>query len=274
MLYSGTTMLMSGPAGWLAACFTSSSGVAKRSAGMALPGNSFLYSRLAFAWAITPEMPTRRSVARKTNSGKVCHSWRHLLTRYRMGQVSFQNWDWTTLFSVFSRSCSWLRLSERSLRRRSSWRPCSSPVRSASSMRSRRMSSSSSYPASCPAASGASVRQNRAVCKARPRLCHEKSRYRPCCASCFAQAASIVSSLHTSSTRSASCCGRVTHSGSTTTRSSGRAPSAGCTAPVASSALSSAPTPPSTCTLQGPSSRRMRCASSRLRSDSFRVNFS
>ena len=89
---------------------------------------------------ITPEMPTRRSVARKTNSGKVCHSWRHLLTRYRMGQVSFQNWDWTTLFSVFSRSCSWLRLSERSLRSRAMSSASSPQVRSARTIRSRRMS--------------------------------------------------------------------------------------------------------------------------------------
>ena len=74
-------MLISGASGWLAACRTSSSALAKRSARRVLPGKSFLYSRLAFACARTPEMPTRCSVAKNTNSGKVCHSWRHLLTR-------------------------------------------------------------------------------------------------------------------------------------------------------------------------------------------------
>ena len=90
---------------------------------------------------ITPEMPTRRSVARKTNSGKVRHSWRHLLTRYRSGQLAFQKVELTTLFKVFSSSCSWLRLRERSLRSRSSWAACWAAVRSASRVRSRRTSS-------------------------------------------------------------------------------------------------------------------------------------
>ena len=80
-MYSGTTMLMHGAAGWLAACFTSSSALAKRSARMVLPGNSFAYSFLAFACARTPEMPTRRSLPRKTSGGRVWAKLRHLLTR-------------------------------------------------------------------------------------------------------------------------------------------------------------------------------------------------
>ena len=108
---------------------------------MALPGNSFLYSRLALACAITPAKPTRRRVAKKTKSGKLRHSWRHLLTRYRSGQLAFQKVELTTLFRVFSKFCSWLRLRERSLRSRSSWADCSAAVRSASRVRSRKMSS-------------------------------------------------------------------------------------------------------------------------------------
>ena len=56
-------------------------------------------------------------------------------------QLAFQKVELTTLFRVFSSSCSWLRLRERSLRSRSSWAVCWAAVRSASRVRSRKTSS-------------------------------------------------------------------------------------------------------------------------------------
>ncbi len=247
MLYSGTTMLMSGPAGWLAACFTSSSGWQNGRRAWLCPGTAFVLP-LGLRRAITPEMPTRRSVARKTNSGKVRHSWRHLLTRYRMGQVSFQNWDWTTLFSVFSRSCSWLRLSE--------GRCADAPAGGPALRRCARPAPCA--PAGCPVLphirpaarlQGVRAAKQSRLQSAAPALPRKIAVQALLCQLLCAGSQHRFFAAHQQHP-----VGQLLRQGdppgSTTTRSSGRAPSAGCTAPVASSALFSAPTPPSTCTLQ------------------------
>ena len=53
---------------------------AKRSARIVLPGKSAAYTWRARAFSSIPETPSVRSSCRKTKSGKVCQSWRLLLT--------------------------------------------------------------------------------------------------------------------------------------------------------------------------------------------------